>query len=199
MAQIDYYFSTISPFSYLAGTRLEDVAQKHGAAITYKPLDIMGLFSRMGGTPVPQRHESRRAYRLAEMRRQAKKTGLKMNPQPMFWPTNAAPSSYAIITAQANGGGDLGALAHGIMARVWDAEDNIAENDVIRAVLGETGFDPDFADKGMLEAADRYARNLEDAVTAGVFGAPSYVVDGTEMFWGQDRLEDLDLYLSGAL
>ena len=51
MAHIDYYFSTLSPFSYLAGTRLEEMAGRHGATITYKPLDIMALFPRTGGLP----------------------------------------------------------------------------------------------------------------------------------------------------
>ena len=48
MAHIDYYFATISPFTYLAGTGLEKVAEKHGATITYKPVDIMALFARTG-------------------------------------------------------------------------------------------------------------------------------------------------------
>jgi 2-hydroxychromene-2-carboxylate isomerase len=52
---------------------------------------------------------------------------------------------------------------------------------------------------GMLAGAEEYARNLEDAVSAGAFGAPFYIVDGTEKFWGQDRIEDLDLHLSGEL
>ena len=59
MARIDYYFSPISPFTYLAAQRLEALAEKHGADIAYKPLDIMGLFQRTGGTPLGQRHISR--------------------------------------------------------------------------------------------------------------------------------------------
>ena len=58
MPQIDYFLSTISPFTYLAGARLEEVAAKHGATITYKPFDIGALFPRTGGTPLPQRHPS---------------------------------------------------------------------------------------------------------------------------------------------
>ena len=51
----------------------------------------------------------------------------------------------------------------------------------------------------MLTGAEIYAANLEDAVHAGVFGSPFYVLDDGAMFWGQDRLEDLDLHLSGKL
>ena len=78
MTQIDYYFSTLSPFTYLAGQRLEEIAAKHGASITYKPMDIMALFGRTGGTPPKDRHVSRQEYRLIEIERQAARTGLPM-------------------------------------------------------------------------------------------------------------------------
>jgi len=62
MAHIDYYFATISPFTYMAGTRPAEIAAKHGATITYKPLDIMQLFGRTGGTPPKDRHPNRQEY-----------------------------------------------------------------------------------------------------------------------------------------
>lgn len=198
MTHIDYYFATISPFTYLAGTRLEEIAARHGASIAYKPLDVVALFGRTGGQAPKDRHESRKAYRLQEMRRQAAKLGMPMHQAPMFWPTNPAPSSYAIIAAQAAGGGDLGGLVHSITRACWAEEKNIAEDEVIRAALTAAGFDAGLADSGMLAGAEAYAANLEEAVLRGVFGAPFYAV-GDEMFWGQDRLEDLDLYLGGKL
>jgi 2-hydroxychromene-2-carboxylate isomerase len=60
------------------------------------------------------------------------------------------------------------------------------------------GFAANTADRGMLMAAETYAANLEEAVSRGVFGVPFFVLDD-EKFWGQDRLDDLDLYLSGQL
>jgi len=199
MAHIDYYFATISPFTYLAGTRLEEIAGRHGATIIYKPLDIMGLFSRTGGLPPKDRHPARQAYRLQEIRRQATKVGLPINMKPAFWPTNPAPSSYALIAAQKAGGGDMAALVHGFGARCWAGEENIADDDVIRDVLSKAGFDPALADSGMLAGAEEYGANLEDAVNNNVFGAPFYLVDKSETFWGQDRLDDLDLFLAGKL
>lgn len=198
MAQIDYYFATISPFSYLAGERLEATAKTHGATITYRPLDIMGLFGRTGGTPPKDRHPNRQAFRLQEMRRQAAKLEMPINLKPAHWPTNPAPSSYAIIAAQKAGGGDLGGFVHGLLRACWSEEKDIAQDDVIRAGLEASGFDPALSDSGLLEGAEEYARNLEDAVNLGVFGAPTYVV-GEELFWGQDRIEDLDLHLQGKL
>ncbi len=198
MTQIDYFFTTLSPWCYLAGQRLEEIAAHHDATITYKPIDLGALFPRTGGLPLPQRHDSRKEYRLQELRRQSKKLGLPINPKPAHWPTNGAPSAYAIIAAQSAGGGDLGELVHSLMRACWAEDKDIAEDAVIRACLENAGFDPALVDKGLLLGAETFGANLEEAMTRGVFGAPFYIV-GDERFWGQDRLEDLDLHLSGKL
>lgn len=203
MAHIDYFFSTLSPYCYLAGQRLEEIATKHGATITYKPFDLIAAFPRTGGAPVSERHPSRTAYRAQELPRQAKKTGLPFNMKPAFWPTNAAPSCYAIIAAQsaaANGaGGDVGALVQAFLRACWAEEKDIAQDDVIEACLALAGFDPALAHKGLLAGAETYGANLEEAVARGVFGAPFYIVDDGAMFWGQDRLDDLAAHLAGDL
>ena len=199
MAHIEYYFSTLSPYAYLAGVRLGEIAARHGAGVTYKPLDIVQLFTRTGGVAPKDRHPARMAYRAQELPRQAKKLNMPLNLQPAHWPTNAAPSSYAIIAAQNAGGGDLGALAHGVLRACWAEERDIAEDAVIKDCLEAAGFDPKLADSGLLTGAETYAANLEDAVAANVFGAPFYMVDSGQIFWGQDRLEDLDLHLQGKL
>jgi 2-hydroxychromene-2-carboxylate isomerase len=198
MPQIDYYFTTISPFTYMAGTRLEEIAARHGATVAYKPLDIMALFARTGGTPPGERHPNRQAYRLQDMRRSAAKAGMPITLKPAHFPTNPAPSSYAIIAAQNAGGGDLGGLVHAILRACWAEEKDVAEDAVIRAALEQNGFDPALSDSGLLSGAETYAANLEEAVAQGVFGSPFYAV-GDALFWGQDRLEDLDLHLAGKL
>ena len=198
MPQIDYYFTTISPFTYLAGTRLEEIAARHGATVAYKPLDIMALFARTGGTPPGERHRHRQAYRLQDMRRSAVKAGLPITLKPAHFPANPAPSSYAIIAAQSAGGGDPGGLVHAILRACWAEEKDVADDGVIRAALEQNGFDPGLSDSGLLSGAETYAANLEEAVARGVFGSPFYAV-GDELFWGQDRLDDLDLHLAGKL
>lgn len=198
MAHIDYFFVTLSPYVYFAGQRLEGIAEKHAATITYKPLDLLTLFSRTGGVHPLERHEARKAYRLQELRRWSRKLDLSINLSPAFWPTNPAPSCYAVIAAQKShgttGAGDLGALVHGFTRAVWAEDRDVAQSEVIRDILQAAGFDPALADADMLACAEEYAANLEEAVSRGVFGAPFYIVD-EECFWGQDRLEDLDLYL----
>ena len=198
MAHIDYYFATISPFTYLCGTRPAQIAKAHGATITYKPLDIMQLFARTGGTPPKDRHPNRQAYRLQDIRRRAVVADMPINLKPMYWPANPAPSSYAIISAQAEGG-DVAELVAGMTRACWAEEKNIADEDTIRDCLTAAGFEGDLADKGMLSAAETFGRNLEDAVAAGAFGAPFFIVDTGEQFWGEDRLADLDAHLAGRL
>ena len=195
MTEIDYYFATVSPYTYLAGTRLEEIAARQGATITYKPLDILALFTRTGGTAPKDRHPARQEYRAQELVRQAKKLGMPFNLQPAHWPTNPAPSSYAFIAAQNTGEGDLGALVHAFTRACWAEEKDIAQDDVIRDCLSSAGFDPSLADSGLLQGAETYARNLEDAAERGVFGAPFYITEDDQRFWGQDRLEDLEAHL----
>jgi 2-hydroxychromene-2-carboxylate isomerase len=199
MAHIDYYFATLSPFTYLCGTRPAEIAATHGATITYKPLDIMQLFGRTGGVPPKDRHPNRQEYRLQDMRRRALLLDMPINIKPAFWPTNGAPASYAIIAAQEAGGGDLPGLIAGISRACWAEEKNIAEDDVIRDCLVAAGFDADLADKGMLNAAETFSRNLEEGINAGVFGAPFFVTHRDERFWGEDRLADLEASLSGQI
>ena len=59
MPHIDYYFGVMSPWSYLAGLRLDKIATKHGATVTYKPLDLPRLFDLTGGTRRENRPEAR--------------------------------------------------------------------------------------------------------------------------------------------
>lgn len=196
MAHIDYFFATLSPYAYLAGNRLEEIAAKHDATITYKPVDLLTLFSRTGGTPPKDRHPSRIAYRAQELPRQARNLGMPLTFQPAHWPTNPAPSSYAVIAAQKAGGGDVGALVQSFLRACWAEEKDIAEDAVVRACLEGAGFDPTLADSGLLSGADTYAANFEEALARGVFGSPFYITDDDQRFWGQDKLGDLDRHLS---
>lgn len=194
MAAIDYYFSTISPWAYLAGDRLERIAARHGANITYRPLDLMQLFDRTGGQRPQDRHPARLAYRNQDLPRVAAHLGMPIRLDvPM---TNMAPSSYAVIAAQ-EGGADVGTLVQGILAARFVEGRDVADDAVIRDVLAATGHDPGIADRGLFTGAEIYGRNLERAVAAGVFGSPFYIVaESGEMFWGQDRLDYLNRHLA---
>lgn len=199
MARLTYFFATISPYTYLVGDRLAPVIKKHGLEVDFRPIDLMHVFSNTGGIPPGQRHISRQEWRLQEMTRQAKKLGMSFNLKPAHFPTNMAPSSYAFISAKNHGDGDLNKLVQAFTGAVWAEDKDIAQPDVIADCLKSAGFDPSVADKDMAGSAEEYARNGEEAIAAGVFGAPFFITEDDQRFWGQDRVEDLDLYLSGKL
>lgn len=192
--QIDYYLSPVSPFTYLCGTRPAEIAARHGATLRYRPVDPVALFSRTGGLPPKDRHPNRQAYRLQELRREAARLGMPIDLHPAHWPTNPAPASYAIIAAQADGSGDMGALVAALTRACWAEGRDVAEDDTIAACLTAAGFEPALATRGMLAGAESYGRNLEEAVASGAFGVPTFIV-GQEVFWGQDRLGALDAFL----
>lgn len=193
MAQIDYFFSVFSPWTYLAGARLEQIAAKHGAAIHYKPLDLLALFDRTGGTRPAVRHPNRMAYRMQELKRWSAHLGMAMNVTPTIYPPNPAPASYAIIAAQKAGGGDIGALVQAIARALWVEDRDIASDEVIRAALEANGFDGNLVLTGLFDGAITYEKNLDEATDRGVFGSPFYILrDTDERFWGQDRLAFLD-------
>lgn len=99
---------------------------------------------------------------------------------------------------QEAGGGDLGALVTALTRACWEEDRNIAEDDVIRDCLSAAGFDPGLAFSGMLQGAEIYPRNLEEAVAADVFGVPFFKV-GAASFWGQDRIDFLAAHMGVTL
>lgn len=133
---------------------------------------------------------------MQELLRWSSVLDMPLTPNPAFWPTNPAPASYAIIAAAKAGGGDVGALVQGILRATWTEEKDIAQDEVIGDLLEAHGFSRMLTMTGMLEGAETYAANTEDAVKAGVFGSPFYVTDDDARFWGQDRLALLDAHLA---
>ncbi|KEP71610.1 2-hydroxychromene-2-carboxylate isomerase [Thioclava sp. BHET1] len=196
MARIDYFFSVFSPWSYLAGLRLEEIAARHGASITYKPVDLLAMFAATGGTAPAQRPACRMEYRMQELKRWSDRLGMEMVFQPANYPPNPAPASYAVIAAQKAGGGDIGGLVHAILRAVWVEQRDIASDEVLREKLEANGFDGNLVTTGLFDGAITYERNLEEAKERGAFGSPFYIVAETdERFFGQDRLEFLDAHL----
>lgn len=194
MAVIDYFFTVTSPFTYLAGDRLEEIAARRGATIAYKPVDMSRVFAATGGLPLPQRPPARQAYRLQELARIARRTGMKLNIHPAHWPTDPGPAARAIVAADKAGGGDVGRLARALMAACWAEEKDVARPEVVAAALAACGYDAAALAAGMEAAGPVIEGHTDEAIARGVFGAPFYIV-GEEKFWGQDRLSYLDEHL----
>ncbi len=194
---IDYYLSLNSPWAYMGGPRLAAMAQRHGAEVRVKPVNLGEIFPTTGGLPLPKRAPARQAYRLAELKRWSAFLDLPLTLHPAFFPAPEALAAGCVIAAGQSGGDPLG-LTQAILCAVWAEEKNIAEEATLAELAKVSGHDPQalLAQAQEPATAETYAGYTAEALERGVFGAPSYVFNG-EVFWGQDRLEFLDRALAG--
>jgi 2-hydroxychromene-2-carboxylate isomerase len=194
---IDYYLFLISPWAYLGGPRLADIARRHGAEVRVKPIDARIVFPATGGLPLAKRAPERQAYRLTELARWSRHLDMPVNLQPAHFPAPDENAARLVIAAGATGGDAFG-LSQAILAALWTEEHDIADPTVLERIAEASGHDGAalLAKSQEEAAADSYREISEAAVARGVFGSPSYVYEG-EVFWGQDRLEFLDRALGG--
>ncbi|HEV7260636.1 MAG TPA: 2-hydroxychromene-2-carboxylate isomerase [Bosea sp. (in: a-proteobacteria)] len=195
---IDYYFSLHSPWTYLGHATFLEIAKRHGCRIVYRPVPLRAVFDETGGLPLPKRHPVRQRYRLMDLQRWRERRKQPLVLQPKHFPFDPSLADRFLI-AIVQGGGDPGLFMGEVMAGVWARDDDMTRPEAIAAVARATGFDAQaLAVAAESEAVQRlYEGTIAAAVEAGVFGAPSYVLDG-EVFWGQDRLELLDSALASG-
>ncbi len=190
-ATITYVFTSHSPWTYLGHAAFLDIARRHGAAVEYRPVPLGAIFAETGGQPLAKRHPVRQRYRLVELQRWRARRGLPLNLHPQFFPVDPVLADRLAI-AIAEAGGDPDPFLRRVFAAVWAEERNLADPETIADLAAASGIGPELqARAGAPEIAAAYQRNREMAEAAGVFGAPSYILNG-ELFWGQDRLDLLD-------
>lgn len=187
---IDYYFAAQSPWAFLGHARFADIVRRAGAQVRVRPADYGQVFPLSGGLPLPKRAPQRQAYRLVELRRYSQWLGVAMNVEPKFFPVNPdAAAKLVVAVAAADGDAAALDLAGRVGAACWTQQRDIADATTLAALLAEGGLPAARLDASLQPAAaEGYAANTAAAIAAGVFGAPSYVIDG-EVFWGQDRLD----------
>src|SRR6202158_2259553 len=98
---VDYYFTPVSPYTYLGHERFLEIAARHDATIAVKPVDYGRIFPVSGGLPLKQRAPQRQAYRLIELERWSKRLGKALNVKPKFFPVSPDMAARWIIAAQA--------------------------------------------------------------------------------------------------
>ncbi len=197
---IDYYLAPQSPWTYFGHARLVQIAKQAGATVRIMPVDLGGqIFPATGGLPVGQRPPQRQAYRLVELQRFSHFLQMPFNLKPKFFPVAGDDAARLIIAVDQHDGVDTAMkLCGAVLAAVWMQERDIADASVLQAILQEQGIAADRWQAALTPAAqDAYMAYTRKAMDAGVFGAPSYVVEG-EIFWGQDRLDFLQRRLQAA-
>jgi len=198
MLEIFCYYSLSSPWAYFGGPRLQDIVRRHAARLVLKPFDFQDIVPRTGGVPLRTRPEPRRSYHALELDRWRKHLAMPLQLQPRYYPADGKPAGWnkppgwMVIAAQERGL-DAPRLSHALLRALWAEERNTADPSVRAAIADENGMPG-----AELVAAETsapvqalYQAYGVEAERLGVFGAPTYVLNG-ERFWGQDRLEFLE-------
>lgn len=197
---VDYYFTPVSPWTWLGHERFAAMCARHGATIRVKPCDIGGkVFPVSGGLPLAKRAPQRQSYRMMELKRWRSHLGIALTLEPKFFPTNPELASLLIVGATRLGPHPAMALAGAFLRACWVEERDVSDVTTLRRVMVDEGFDADVLLRMARSAEVRaaYEANTQEAIERGVFGAPTYVI-GDELFWGQDRLEFVERALAGA-
>lgn len=198
MRNIDYYFTTMSPWSFLGHARFMEVARANKAQVSFFPVLLAPVFAETGGLPLQRRAPQRQRYRMLELQRWRVKRQIDFHLVPKFWPFDPLLADQLIVAAL-QAGHDVESLVARLFSGVWQRQENLADPATLIAIADEVGLpgaDLVAAASGA-EAKSGYDANQQKAIAADVFGAPSYVLDG-EVFWGQDRVELLaDALASG--
>ncbi|MDO9406128.1 MAG: 2-hydroxychromene-2-carboxylate isomerase [Polaromonas sp.] len=199
-ATVDYYFTPQSPWTYLGHQRFSQIAAAAGATVRLFPVDLGQVFPVSGGLPLGKRAPQRQAYRLADMRRYSDWLGMPMNLKPAYFPVSGDDASRLIIAAELHDGTDAAMQLGGAIFRaVWAEERHIADEKVLAELLTECRLPAARLEQSHSQAVhERYEANTQQAIDVGVFGAPSYVIDG-EIFWGQDRLDFVERRLASPV
>ena len=140
------------------------------------------------------------AYRLVELRRWSESRGLPMNVQPKHFPVDGAPASKLLLATIAAFGTERALDLVGVISRaLWTEERDIADTDTLVALCNAIGLPgamlmPASLTDGIAAELDK---NTDAAIAAGVFGLPTFAIDG-ELFWGQDRLDFVARALANA-
>jgi 2-hydroxychromene-2-carboxylate isomerase len=189
---VDYYFTPVSPWTYLGHARFTDMLAKYAAQVLVKPVDYGKIFPVSGGLSLKQRAPQRQAYRMMELRRFRDYTGLPLNLEPKYFPTPPEDAAVLIIAAdRVHGAQRAMTLAGALLRACWAEERNIADAQTLQQIATEQGFDTAALRERDAEARSAYTAYTQEAIDAQIFGAPTYRYR-EELFWGQDRLDFLD-------
>jgi len=178
---VEWYFDFVSPYSYIALHRLRELS----APIVYKPVLFAGLLNHHGQKGPAEIPAKRRwTYRWSTW--WAAELGIAFR-YPASHPFNPLPHLRLALAC-----GSTPEAVKRIFEWIWMSGENAADAARFQALCRELGVEPDRL--GSNEVKDALRKNTDEAAARGVFGVPSFVVDG-EVFWGADSIEFVQAFL----
>ena len=190
----DYYFDFGSLATYLAHTQMDKIKAETGASPVYLPM-LLGAVFKATGNASPASVPAKGKYIFVDFKRFADSYGIPLETNP-FFPIITTTLMRMVTGLQMRSDARMHAFMDTIFKAIWVDALNLNTPEVVEQVLREAHFDP----VELLQLANEQATKdrLKDittqAVDRGVFGAPTFFV-GEDMFWGQDRIEQLKVAL----
>lgn len=186
---IEFWFEFGSNYSYLSAMRIEQAARAARVPLLWRPFLLGPVFRELGWESSPflvQREKGEYVWR--DMARRAAKYGLPFR-RPSVFPRRALlPMRVALLAAREAW---MGEYCRRIMRMAWADDREIDDPAPVLEALAGLAPDPRalVAQAGLDAAKAALREQTNDARRRGIFGAPSFIVDG-ELFWGDDRLDD---------
>jgi 2-hydroxychromene-2-carboxylate isomerase len=194
---IDFYFDFISPFGYFASLRIDDLARRHGATVTWRPILLgVSVLKVMGSKPlmeIPLKSD----YIRTEAARYCRKHGVQLTRSLDAAPMNPLPAARVFNWLAQRSQEDAQAFARSALRAYWESNRKLDEPEELVAA-GRAAALPEHLVREALDdpgASASLRANVEAAIANGVFGSPFIVVDG-EPFFGVDKLELVDEWLA---
>src|SRR5258706_7248029 len=191
---IDYYMTLTAPWTYLGSAPFAEIARRNNVTVNVKPCKFGPIFEQTGGLPLPKRSPQRRAYRMMELKRWREVRGIPLNLEPKYSPCDDTMATRLVIAAKLQGK-DSHRLSLELGRAVWEREETLADPDAVASAARRAGLDAAELRAGGPSDAEHDALHeqfTQEALTAGGFGAPRFVLPSGESFLGQDRLELLE-------
>lgn len=195
MKEFNFYFDFLSPFSFFAWTQLSNLEKVEGLKIHYKPVALGPLLNHWQ-IKGPGEIEPKREFLLKQCLRYAAKKKINFT-TPKTHPFN---SLYALRLSLKSVAGDLqGDVIKALWQAGWQDRIDMGEPEELLKVLREHNLPADelYERSFTKEAKVELKANIQEAISFGAFGVPSFVAQG-ELFWGNDAIEDLLHFMEGS-
>jgi len=189
-SHVDYYFSVASPWTYLGHERFSKLAERHDLDVSFRPVDFTRVLHASGGLLYQNRSEQRRRYRQVELDRWRHYLDIALTLEPAYYPVDRTPAGLLMVACRHFPQQTRFGLLQAILASIWRDNLDISNWQVLTSLINNEGLDADaiLAETRQPACQHLLERHTDDAIEAGVFGVPSYVLE-EEIFWGQDRLD----------
>lgn len=182
---IEFFYDVVSPWSYLAWTQIEKVAERQQANLQYRPFLLGGVFKATHNQS-PMSVPAKGAHMLIDLKRWAERYGVPFN-MPGNLPVSSLLAMRCLTALETK---DIPFATEKLFTAFWVKGEDISERYTLIDLLGENILQKanhDFT-------KEKLKVTTNEAVKRGAFGAPTFFV-GDEMFFGSDRLEMLENHL----